>query len=41
MEEAWEEIKSNPLVTVTIDLFFLGLVFFRKEQAKENFIVRF
>ncbi len=41
MEEAWEEIKSHPKVSVTIDLFFLGLVFFRKEQAKENFILRF
>ena len=41
MEEAWEEIKSHSKVTVTIDLFFLGLVFFRKEQAKENFILRF
>ena len=41
MEEAWEEIKSHPDVRVTIDLFFLGLVFFRKEQVKENFIIRF
>ena len=41
MEEAWQEIKSHPKVTVTIDLFFLGLVFFRKEQAKENFTLRF
>src|ERR1035437_3856049 len=41
MEEAWEEIKSHSQVTVTIDLFFLGLVFFRKEQAKEDFIIRF
>ena len=41
MEEAWEEIKSHPKVTVTIDLFFLGLVFFRKEQVKENFTLRF
>jgi predicted O-methyltransferase YrrM len=41
MEQAWEEIKKNPKVTVAIDLFFLGLIFFRKEQAKENFIVRF
>ena len=41
MEEAWEEIKKNPKVTITIDLFFMGLVFFRKEQAKENFTVRF
>ena len=41
MEEAWEEIKKHPKVTVTIDLFFIGLVFFRKEQAKEDFILRF
>lgn len=41
MEQAWEEIKSHPKVSVTIDLFFLGLVFFRKEQAKENFILLF
>ena len=41
MEEAWEEIKKSPKVTVTIDLFFIGLVFFRKEQAKENFVIRY
>ena len=41
MEEAWEEIKNHPSVTVTIDLFFLGLVFFRKEQVKQHFILRF
>lgn len=41
MEEAWEEIKKHPKVTLTIDLFFLGLVFLRKEQAKENFVVRY
>lgn len=41
MEEAWEEIKADKSVSVTIDLFFLGLVFFRKEQAKENFVIRY
>lgn len=41
MEEAWEEIKNHSEVTVTMDLFFLGIVFFRKEQSKEHFIVRF
>lgn len=40
MTEAWETIKQHPKVTVTIDAFFLGFVFFRKEQAKEHFIVR-
>ena len=41
MEEAWNTIKSNPKVTLTVDLFFKGLVFFRKELSKQNFIVKF
>lgn len=40
MEAAWEEIKAHPEVRVTIDTFFLGLVFFRKEQAKQHFTIR-
>lgn len=39
MEEAWSEIKNNPQVTVTIDTFQWGIVFFRKEQNKEHFII--
>lgn len=41
MEEAWEEIKSHPEVTVTIDMFYFGLVFFRKEQEPEHFTLRY
>lgn len=40
MTEAWQLIKQHPKVTVTIDTFFWGLVFFRKEQAKEHFTIR-
>ncbi len=40
MEEAWEIIKKHPKVTVTVDTFQWGLVFFRSEQVKENFNVR-
>jgi len=40
MEEAWETIKSHPKVTVTIDTFQWGLVFFRREQPKEHFVIR-
>ncbi|MES2574444.1 MAG: class I SAM-dependent methyltransferase [Bacteroidota bacterium] len=40
MEEAWEIIKRHPKVTVTIDTFQWGLVFFRKEQPKEHFVIR-
>lgn len=41
MTETWETIKQHPKVTVTLDTFFWGLVFFRKEQVKEHFIIRF
>lgn len=41
MEEAWEEIKNHPEVTVTLDLFMVGIVFFRKEQPKEHFSIRY
>jgi predicted O-methyltransferase YrrM len=41
MKEAWEIIKNHPNVTVTIDLFWIGLVYFRKGQAKEHFKIKF
>ncbi|NBA87588.1 SAM-dependent methyltransferase [Emticicia sp. CRIBPO] len=41
MKAAWEQIKQHEEVTVTIDLFFVGLVFFRKGQAREHFILRY
>lgn len=34
MEKAWEEIKQDHAVTLTIDLFYIGLVFFRKENKE-------
>lgn len=39
MEEAWEIIKKHPKVSVTIDTFQWGIVFFRAEQEKEHFII--
>lgn len=41
MKSAWEEIKSNSEVSVTIDLFWIGLVFVRRAQRKEDFTIRF
>lgn len=42
MEEAWEGIKQDTRVFLTIDLFFIGLVFFRDEfKVKQDFIIRF
>ncbi len=41
MKEAWEEIKNHPDVTVTVDLFWIGLVYFKKGQVKEHFKIKF
>lgn len=42
MEEAWEEIKKDKRVKLTIDVFFLGFVFIKDEfKAKQNFTIRF
>lgn len=42
MERAWTEIRQHPEVTYTIDIFFLGFVFFRKDfKVKQDFMIRF
>ncbi len=37
MERAWEAVKALPEVTLTIDLFAVGLVFFRPNAPKQHF----
>jgi hypothetical protein len=39
-EALWQTLQQNPKVTVTIDTYHFGLVFFRREQVKEHFIIR-
>ena len=41
MERAWSQIKAHPKVTISIDLFEMGLVFFRKEQKKQDFVLKY
>jgi predicted O-methyltransferase YrrM len=41
MEKAWKEIKESPETRITIDLFFMGIVFFREGITKQNFVVNF
>lgn len=41
MEKAWKEIQKHPSVSITIDLFFVGMVFFRKGITKQNFTLKF
>ena len=41
MHEAWQVIKNHPRVMISIDLFYVGILFFRKNQPKQNFTLRF
>jgi predicted O-methyltransferase YrrM len=41
MEEAWKEIKQYGKVTVTMDVFRMGIVFFRKGLGRMNYVIRY
>jgi len=42
MEEAWNLIQQHDSVTLTVDLFFIGLVFFSADfKVKQHFTIRF
>ena len=41
MERAWNEIKKSPYVTLTIDLFEAGLVFFKPDITRQHYILEF
>jgi predicted O-methyltransferase YrrM len=42
MEKAWEVIKAHPSVRCSIDIFFLGMIFFRSEfKEPRHFKIRF
>lgn len=42
MESAWQTIKAHPSVMLSIDLFFIGIIFFRPEfKVKQHFRIRF
>jgi hypothetical protein len=40
-KQIWTQIKANTKVTAIVDLFWIGLVFFRKGQVKEDFFIRY
>jgi len=37
MKEAWQYIKNKEEVSLTIDIYHMGFVFFKKDQHKEHF----
>ncbi|HSZ25334.1 MAG TPA: class I SAM-dependent methyltransferase [Cytophagaceae bacterium] len=40
MKKAWEEIRGHSLVGISIDLFFIGIIFFRKKQPTQHFTLK-
>ena len=42
MEEAWAEIKEDPQVKVSIDLYQFGMVFFMNDvKQRQSFVLRY
>lgn len=42
MHKAWKQIKNHPEVTLSIDLYELGIVFFKKEiKQKREFVIKY
>lgn len=41
MEAAWETIKADKRVSLTVDIFWFGLVFFKEGIEKQNFVVKY
>lgn len=39
-QKEWKKAVAHSKITVSIDCFQLGILFIRKEQAKEHFIIR-
>ena len=41
MNQAWNKIKKDERVSLTIDLYWIGLVFFNQGITKQNFVIRY
>ncbi len=39
--DRWKSLIKNDSVRVSLDLFFIGILLFRKESTKQNFLLRF
>jgi len=40
MKQAWQKLKEHPAVRQSVDTFHFGMLFFRKQQFKQNFMIR-
>ncbi|MGQ3013260.1 MAG: O-methyltransferase [Flavobacteriales bacterium] len=41
MQQAWQEICARPEVSLSLDLFHMGIVFFNPDLTKEHYYIRY
>ncbi|RKX17359.1 MAG: class I SAM-dependent methyltransferase, partial [Candidatus Zixiibacteriota bacterium] len=41
MQQAWQTITADKSVTLSLDIFQFGIVFFKKELSKQHFVLRY
>lgn len=41
MSESWKWIKNHPRVTLTVDIYRMGLVFFRRGITRSDYVIRY
>jgi len=41
MQKAWQEIYTNDAVTLSLDVFQFGILFFKQELSKQHFVLRY
>jgi predicted O-methyltransferase YrrM len=41
MEDAWNEVKLHKSVTATVDLYRIGLIFFRRGMSRSDYVIRY
>jgi len=41
MGRAWKSIRNHERVSITLDLYYIGLVFFQSQPSKQHFLIRF
>jgi predicted O-methyltransferase YrrM len=40
MNEAWDQIRQHPRVTISLDFFEIGVVYFNKDFPRQHFVLR-
>ena len=41
MNQAWNEISSHEAISISIDIFDAGILFFKKGMPKSHYIIEF